>query len=235
MSSHPDRHADLVDRLGSEICAGQLPPGTVLSADALVEQYGVARSVVREALRVLASMGLVSAKRGVGTTTQPMEEWSLLDPQVIAWRLASSQRDAQLRELAGLRLGVEPEAAAMAASHRESEAVSRLMSAGTALWDAAHREDPDAFLAADIAFHSLLLEASCNPMYVQFSPVIQSLLEGRFQHRLAAEHPRQVALQQHLTVVRAIQTGDVERARAECRALIQDAMQESDELGRTAH
>lgn len=230
----PDRHTTLLDLLGAAICAGEIPVGTVLSADELCERHGISRSVVREALRVLASMGLVDSKRGVGTTTQPRSAWNLLDTQVIDWRLRSPARLDQLRELAELRVGVEPEASALAAQRSDPDAVGRLMAVGAGMWDAAHRGDTEEFLRLDITFHTLVLEASGNPMYSQFAPVVRALLLGRAEHGLAAMHPREHALECHMTILRAIQTGDPDRARSTSREMIMDALEESRSLWEAA-
>src|SRR5665647_3315221 len=82
-------HARVLDLLGLAVCAGDLASGSVVRIDQLQERYGVSRSVVREAIRVLASMGLVASRRRVGVQVLPATEWNLYDPQVIRWRLAS--------------------------------------------------------------------------------------------------------------------------------------------------
>src|SRR5665647_1321537 len=89
-------HARLLDRLGLAICGGDLASDSVVRIDQLEERHGVSRSVVREAIRVLASMGLVASRRRVGVQILPATEWNLYDPQVIRWRLASPARIAQL-------------------------------------------------------------------------------------------------------------------------------------------
>lgn len=225
-----DRHATLIHFLGTSICSGEMPPGTVISADELCERHGVSRSVVREALRVMSSMGLVAAKRGVGTTTQPLAAWNLFDPSVIQWRLGSPDRLRQLRELAELRVGFEPEAAALAAHRHDADDIERVLSTGAQLWAAAHRGDTEGFLALDITFHGTVLEASGNPMYTQYGPIIAALLQGRAEHGLAKVHPSPEALERHMAVMRAIQRGDPDRARSEARALILDSLAESRSL-----
>ena len=224
------RHGALLDDLGRSICSLKIPEGTVLSIDDLSDVHGVSRSVVREAIRVLASMGLVASKRGVGTTTQPLASWNLFDPQVIQWRLNSPDRLQQLRELAELRIGFEPEAAALAALHVDQDAIGRLMGLGAQLWSAAHSGDTEEFLRRDIAFHSTILEATGNPMYRQYAPVVRALLLGRAEHGLAAIQPTDLAVDRHMTLLRAIQTGDPDRARMESRTLIVDSLQESREM-----
>ena len=64
-------HARVLDLLGLAICAGDLASGSVVRIEQLQERYGVSRSVVREAIRVLASMGLVASRRRVGVQVLP--------------------------------------------------------------------------------------------------------------------------------------------------------------------
>ncbi|MBB1496506.1 FadR family transcriptional regulator [Propioniciclava sp. MC1595] len=88
--------------------------------------------------------------------------------------------------MAELRIGFEPEAAALAAQHVNEDAVGRLMGLGARLWSAARCGDAEEFLRLDIDFHATVLEASGNPMYRQYAPVVRTLLLGRSEHGLAA-------------------------------------------------
>ncbi|HEX3004025.1 MAG TPA: GntR family transcriptional regulator, partial [Angustibacter sp.] len=83
----------MLDQIGTAICGGELAAGSVLYIDDLAERYAVSRSVVREALRVLSSMGMVESRRRVGTHIRAASQWNVYDPQVIRWRLASRQRN----------------------------------------------------------------------------------------------------------------------------------------------
>lgn len=115
----PVMHSEVVRVLGEEIVGGALPPGSVVNLAELAERFSRSRTVVREAVRVLESLGLVVSQRRVGVTVQPSSAWSVLSPQVIAWRLASDAREEQLRSLAQLRQAVEPAAARAAAVLRQ--------------------------------------------------------------------------------------------------------------------
>ncbi|MEV4187473.1 GntR family transcriptional regulator, partial [Streptosporangium canum] len=97
------------------IASGGLAAGQVLTIEELELRFGVSRSVIRETIRVLESMGLVSSRRRVGVTVAARTEWNLFDPRIIRWRLAGEGRGEQLRSLGELRRGVEPVAAALAA------------------------------------------------------------------------------------------------------------------------
>src|SRR5699024_543938 len=111
----PVLHGDILSTLGAEIAGGSLQAGDVLTLAGLEERFGVSRTVVREAMRILESLGMVSAKRRVGLTVQPVASWSVLDPQVIAWRLSGAGGAEQLRSLTQLRVALEPTAARLAA------------------------------------------------------------------------------------------------------------------------
>jgi DNA-binding FadR family transcriptional regulator len=108
-------HRNLLTALGTGIASGKYPAGRVLTLEGVSAEHGVSRSVAREAIRVLESMGMVAARRRVGITIQPSDKWNVFDPRVIRWRLESSDRAALLVTLSELRRGFEPAAAALAA------------------------------------------------------------------------------------------------------------------------
>ena len=108
-------HAGVLDRLGQEIVSGTLAVDSVVRIDQLDERFGVSRSVVREAVRVLSSMGLVETRRRLGVRVLPSAQWNVFDPRVIRWRLDGPDREDQLVSLGELRRGFEPVAAELAA------------------------------------------------------------------------------------------------------------------------
>ena len=110
-------HHRAIEHLGTRIIAGDLPPGHIMLAEHLEEELKVSRSVVREAVRVLQSLGLVETTKRVGIRVLPADRWNPFDAQVIRWRLAGEGRGAQLRSLAELRTAVEPVAAELAAAN----------------------------------------------------------------------------------------------------------------------
>ncbi|MDT5282777.1 MAG: hypothetical protein QOJ20_3972, partial [Mycobacterium sp.] len=108
-------HDNLLTALGTAIVSGKYPAGQVLTLEGVGAQHGMSRSVAREAIRVLESMGMVASRRRVGITIQPALKWNVFDPQLIRWRLEAGDRAAQLVSLSELRRGFEPAAAALAA------------------------------------------------------------------------------------------------------------------------
>ncbi|MBP2370700.1 FadR/GntR family transcriptional regulator [Pseudonocardia parietis] len=216
-------HADLLDRIGTQVAGGELAPGAVLRADELVERYGVSRTVVREAVRVLESMGLVQSRRRVGTTVAPRERWNVHDPQVIRWRLDGPDRDDQLRSLSELRQGVEPVAAMLAASRATPEQCGELVGAVMDMTVHGRAGDLAAYLEADVRFHRTLLAASGNEMLAAMDGVVAEVLAGRTRHDLMPARPEPVAIRLHGDVADAVRSGDAAAADAAMRAILTEA------------
>ncbi|TXN30898.1 FadR/GntR family transcriptional regulator [Lacisediminihabitans profunda] len=219
-------HAQLLDKVGLAICAGDLRSGSVLRIEELEERYGVSRSVVREAIRVLASMGMVASRRRVGVQIRPATEWNLYDPQVIRWRLASPGRISQLRSLTELRTAIEPEAARLAAVRAPLANASELMGLAGKLWAAGQAGEEAAFLTLDIEFHRLVLASSGNEMFAKLNALVAEVLTGRTQYGLMPSHPHNEALQLHVNVASAIQRGNPADAHEAMLGIMQRASAE---------
>jgi DNA-binding FadR family transcriptional regulator len=220
-------HARLLDNLGTAICGGALRAGTVLFIDDLAEQHQVSRSVVREALRVLSSMGLVESRRRVGTIIQDPRGWNVYDPLVIRWRLAGPGRIAQLRSITELRSAIEPAAAGLAAERAEPREASQLVALAARLWEAGRAGEMDLFLELDVEFHRRVLAASGNEMFEHLHRPVAEVLTGRHAYGLMPHHPHVDALQLHVDVAQAIQRGDLERARDAMVRIMERTMDET--------
>ncbi|QGN49644.1 FadR/GntR family transcriptional regulator [Micromonospora sp. WMMD558] len=220
-------HARVLDHLGTAICGGELPPGAILNIDELVERYAVSRSVVREVLRVLASMGFIETRRRVGVMIRTPDAWNVFDPQVIRWRLASAGRIAQIRSITELRTAVEPHAAWLAAARIGYDEASELVGLAAKMWAAGKAGDEERFLHLDIEFHRRVLAASGNEMFVKLQDLVAEVLSGRHHYHLMPHHPHEQALQLHADVAQAIQRRDGDRARG---AMVQIMEQAFDEM-----
>ncbi|RDH99390.1 DNA-binding FadR family transcriptional regulator [Curtobacterium sp. AG1037] len=220
-------HAQVLETLGQQIVDGLLRPGTVVRPEAVVEEYGVSRSVVREALRVLQSLGLVEPRQRVGTLVRPASSWELLAPTVIRWRGASPAYFAQQRELLELRLGVEPVAAALAATNVGTDATdgtdrtAAVLAAATDMAAACDRDDSRAYLEADVRFHRALLAASGNAVFAHFAGTVEALLRTRTsESRDTITRWTHDAAARHVAVARAVVDGDADAASSAATALL---------------
>jgi DNA-binding FadR family transcriptional regulator len=216
----------LLADLGPAIASGEIPAGTVLRAEELEARYGVSRTVVREAVRILESMRMVTAKRRVGTTVQPKAHWDVFDPMVIRWRLAGADRPAQLRSLGALRLAVEPAAAALAARHATDDHRRELSALATELTVSARHADLTTFLQHDIDFHATVLRASGNEMFAHLGDTVGAVLTGRTEHQLMPHRPEPYAVRLHREVAEAVCAGDAELAERAMRTIVAGALEE---------
>ncbi|GAA3837198.1 FCD domain-containing protein [Sphaerisporangium flaviroseum] len=219
---NPGLHASVLDQLGVLITSGAFPSGHVLRIEQLEDRFGVSRSVIREAIRVLESMGLLSSRRRVGLTVAPRAGWNLFDPRVIRWRLDGADRHQLLLSLGELRRGVEPVAAALAARHATPEQCGVLT--GAVMQMAVHGKagDLEAYLAADIVFHRTLLRASGNEMLGALTDVVAEVLTARTHHHLMPAHPQPEAIRRHAEVAQAVQAGDPEAAERAMRDILEE-------------
>ena len=216
-------HANLVDALGAGIVSGHLAPGQVLNLDGVSAEHGVSRSVAREAIRVLESMGMVASRRRVGITIQPAVKWNMFDPRLIRWRLGAGDRAAQLVSLSELRRGFEPVAAALAARRADPHQCRIMAAAVSDMVVHGRSGDLESYLLADKLFHRTLLEASGNEMFRALTDVVAEVLSGRTHHGMMPERPNTEAIALHDEVARAIRLQDEVAAEKAMRAIIDEA------------
>jgi DNA-binding FadR family transcriptional regulator len=208
-------HGELVHDIGLRIVRGELPPGSSIAAE-IDTTADVSRTVVREAIKVLAAKGLVVARPKTGTQVRERRYWNLIDPDVLAWRLEAEPGDGLFVHVFELRRLLEPAAAALAAS-RATEAEVEQLAAAYAQMEATVADDPDAYIAADLRFHSIVLEACHNELLAHLGSTLRAVFRASFTrtHGLAAE-----TLPMHGSVLAAIQSGDGPQAEAAMRALL---------------
>ena len=220
---------DLLELLGSRIVSGEYPPNHVLRTDDLEGEFDLSRTVVRETLKVLESMRLVALRRAVGITVLSPQEWNVFDPRVIRWRLAGPLREEQLRTLTGLRLAIEPVAARGAAANATLEQKAELLALAERMEAAdANGDDFDVkeFLAADVAYHRLLLLASGNEMFAALADVITEVLNAYAAGN--QEHPGAAGIDGphlHVVAARAIDKGDLAVAETVLREILAEVNQ----------
>ena len=217
-------HGNLLKALGTAIVSGECPPGQVLTLDGVSAQHGVSRSVAREVIRVLESMGMVESRRRVGITIQPAQKWNVFDPWLIRWRLEAGDRAAQLVSLSELRRGFEPAAAALAARRADPHQCRIMAAAVSDMVVHGRSGDLEAYLLADKIFHQTLLEASGNEMFRALNGVVAEVLTGRTHHGMMPPTPNPAAIELHDQVAHAIRLRDEEAAEGAMRAIIDEAV-----------
>lgn len=213
-------HTTVLDVLGRRITSGEVAAGAPLTLDAIGTEFGVSRTVAREAMRLLEGLGLVRSRRRVGLVVLGIDEWNVLDPRVIRWRLEGPGRDDQLRTLTELRHAVEPLAAAGAARNASAQVREELVAVAARMRHLGEAGDLEEFLDLDVRMHELLLRSSGNEMFGALAEVVAAVLSGRTHLGLMPAAPVPEALEQHEAVARAVASGDADAAEAAMAAIV---------------
>jgi len=212
-------HDQAIASLGARIVSGDIPVGTILTP----ENLGISRTVLRECLRVLESLGLVQARRRRGTVVLPEASWQALDPRILNWRLAGPDRLTALGDLSELRLAIEPVAARLASARATPAQCGELTAAIVGMSATQRSADRDEYLAHDRDFHRVLLEASGNPVFAALSSAVAEALNGRTVHALMPDTANPEAIRLHEEVAGAVRRGDGTAAEQAMRRIVEEA------------
>ncbi len=210
--------AQVVEELGTRIVAGDLSADQPFPNEAdLEQQFGVSRSVIREAVKTLAAKGLLESRTRTGIRALPPMYWNLLDAEVLAWRYSSMPPATFFAELFEIRLMIEPEAAALAAQRAAPRDLDELEKAFHAMVEASEANVPG--IEADLRFHRAILAAGSNALLLQMGNLISVGLS--ISHRFSRE-AFAIFLPLHRKVMEAIQASDAPGARAAMQKLLLD-------------
>ncbi|WP_347329799.1 FadR/GntR family transcriptional regulator [Marinimicrobium locisalis] len=210
-------------QLGAAIVRGEYGINDPLPTEAeLCEAFDISRSVIREAVKMLTAKGLISSRPRQGIRVQPNNRWNMFDEDVLEWTLSSRPSLALLREFTELRMGIEPEAAILAARKQNRECIAGIEKALLRM-EAAEQGNDDP-LEADIAFHTSVLLASENRFFIQLRSFIQTALRVSIASTNQLKGVEVASEADHRAVYEAIAAGDGEGARKAVGALLEEAL-----------
>lgn len=218
-SSRRGLHGQVVDVLGQQIVLGTLEAGDLVDPQQIAEDLAVSRTVVREAVKVLTTKGLLDARPKRGTFVMPRAHWNLLDVDVMAWRDTDGPDERLLRELAEVRVAVEPVSARLAAERRDQEQLRELESA---LAEMVEAEDVADHVAADLRFHRALVASTGNELLVQVQALLEPALRARDLRTFQVGHGPEY-LDAHAAVLGHIREGLAAEAFDAMRSLINES------------
>jgi len=206
--------AKVIDGVGRAIVRGTYPPGQLVPKEAdLTEEYGVSRTSVREAMRVLSAKGMVDIRQKIGTRVRPTEQWNAFDIDILRWHRDEGLGEPILRDLVEMRQIMEPQAARLAAGRADMGDLRRLDAALRAMDNAV--PDREAYAHADVDFHLAVYGASHNVMLRQFGAVVADFMYLSFsvqQETVPDPGILETDVEQHGAVLRAIHRGQGELA-----------------------
>lgn len=221
-----DRYFNLSHRmaqeLGKSIICGEYNNSELPTEAELCDKFGVSRSAVREAVKMLSAKGLITSKPRQGIRVQPQQEWNIFDPDLLSWSLDSNPSMRVLKEFLQMRIAIEPEASALAARYATTEQIDAIEAALERMRNAKENTKED--LEADIAFHVSILFASNNRFYIRLRDFIQTALRVSISHTSPMKGNHEGIVEDHAKVFNAIKNRNPERAKHSMLLLIDEAL-----------
>ncbi len=208
---------EVIERLSSEIMSGALAAGARLPTEQeMIEAFGVSRTVVREAVAALRAEGLVITRQGAGAfvAADILRRPFRIDPD----GLGSIDDVISIMEL---RMGVETEAAGLAAERASPRQVRQIADALEAIDEAIARNE--AAVDEDFDFHRTLVGATGNVQFGRFLEFLGRFIIPRQSIRVTAtppsgQRPYLERIQgEHRAIFAAIRARNPEAARAAMR------------------
>ena len=203
----------VVDNIGQKIAAGHYVAGETLPVEQqLADSLGVGRNALREAIKVLSGKGLISTAPRSGTKIRPMDEWNMLDPDVLSWHANPETATREfLLALLEIRRIIEPKAAELAAARATREDVAAILAAYDDMQH--YRDHPDHSVTADIQLHTAILAASHNPFISHFKYAVAAYLKAHSKIGGQADKDKlQADLDLHHDIAWAIARGKTKTA-----------------------
>jgi DNA-binding FadR family transcriptional regulator len=222
----PRAWRSVLERIEADLLEGRLAPGDRLPGERdLAAKLGVGRSSVREALRVLESMGLVRTATGSGPSAGAMIVAAPQGGLATLLRLQLAAQGFPFADVVATRAVLEASVVeALAARARDGEVLDLAEPDSLLAAMSADGLDPDDFLALDARFHLSLAEASGNAVVVAVMAGLRTAIESYAREGAAAvpDWPALVAglRAEHAAVLDAVRSGDPELARERIRTHI---------------
>ncbi len=212
---------NLTDRitamLRQDIIGGKYEPGMQLPAGKDLSQFfGVSITVVREALSRLKSDGLIASRQGKGVFVEN-------DAKARPFRLSTAGSPNALSHIFELRMGVEVQAAGLAAMRRTSRDLKQMQKYLKQMEPS--KNSFEQALTSDLAFHRSIAEATQNPLIVSFVEFLQPHLKESIATARAnsAKKPATQATvyKDHCDIYEAIAASDERQARIAARRVLE--------------
>jgi DNA-binding FadR family transcriptional regulator len=219
-------HGAIARDVGLAIVSGRHRPGHLLEGEVEASlRLRISRTAYREAVRILAAKGLVHSRPRVGTRVSAVEDWHLLDPDVLSWAFSAEPESEVLHGLFELRSIVEPAAAALAATRRKQKHLDSMRTALDAM--ARHTLAAEAGRIADQQFHAALLTATSNPFIVSLTKGVTAAVTALTEFKQRIAPLKRDPVPDHIRVYDAIASKDAEGARDAMNELIRLAIMDT--------
>ncbi|MEZ8094264.1 FadR family transcriptional regulator [Photobacterium swingsii] len=206
-------HVQVAREIARGILSGNIPEGSLLPGEmVLCEQFGISRTALREAVKLLTSKGLLESRPKVGTRIVSRSYWNFLDPQLIEWMDGLIDADQFCHKFLGLRRAIEPEACALAAKFATAEQRIELSETFQQMVEIAEADEfnQQLWMEVDTKFHSLIFNATGNDFYLPFGNILTTMFVNFIAH---SSEEGSTCIKEHRQIYDAIMAGNSDKAR----------------------
>ncbi|MGJ9459817.1 FadR/GntR family transcriptional regulator [Oceanobacillus sp. CF4.6] len=217
-----NRSDEIVGKIGRKIVSGSIRSGETLPRmEDLGKEYGVSRTVIREALQGLSARKIIRSNKRSGTIVLPRNDWQWWDLDVMTWISDHQGEDGEFfLDMTHVRLGIEPIAAGLAAKNATEQDKENLTICFRNLENTI--DDTKEWAKADYEFHLKIIEASHNSLMISLLKLLhkgliisreKSITALNSNPELQQDKPTSEVLKRHEELYNAIITGDEENSR----------------------
>ncbi len=211
-TSNRSLHVQVARSIARSILSGELAQGSIVPNEmALCDQFGVSRTALREAMKLLTSKGLLESRPKIGTRVVNKAYWNFLDPQLIEWMDGLSDPEDFCLKFLGLRRAVEPEACALAAINATASQRIELSEIFQEMVRVSKNFNQEEWTEVDLSFHRLIFNSTNNDFYLPFGNILTTMFKTFIIH---SSREGDVCLNEHRMIYEAIMAGNSELARA---------------------
>jgi GntR family galactonate operon transcriptional repressor len=209
----------VVNELGMRIVRGDFArKGALPTEPELSAELGISRNVLREAIKVLASKGMIDVRPKIGMRIRKPENWNVLDADVLEWFSLDGSELRNAHDFVEFRRIIEPKASYLAALRATDEEIAEIQRAFENLF--ACIGHPSKIPAADIVFHRSIYNASHNVVLRHVGSLITPLMQNQVVLTTEAPGSFEKGLPLHRKVTEAIAKRDPKNAEKYSRMLV---------------
>jgi DNA-binding FadR family transcriptional regulator len=187
----------------------------------LCRHFNVSRTILREAVKVLAAKGLIEVRPKTGIRVRPRNEWNLVDPDLLGWLCEAGVDDLFISDLCEVRAIVEPAAAELAASRASDQEIAELLHWFHLI--ETNTENEAVRLEADRNFHRTIFTACHNVFLTQMNTTVGVALRATQQIGVHLPPVLVESVLAHKEVAEAIARRDSAAARTAMERLIKQS------------
>jgi DNA-binding FadR family transcriptional regulator len=202
----------VLKQIKESIMNDELKPGEKIHTEVeLIEQLGVGRNSVREAIKMLVALGVLEVRRGQGTFVATTIKPTFLDPLVFSL-IIEPKSNKNLYELRYLFDSMVIYNVLTKATTEDCMRLESIILEAKNAFEANERVgDYDFFVEKDLAFHEALLELTDNPLIIRIGQTILGLFPEYIKRSIKQQHGIERSIKNHLDILEIIRSKDTQQ------------------------